>query len=350
VATIVYRSPVYTVPRGFTLIELLVVIAIIAILAALLFPVFARARETAQKIICVSNLRQIGLAFGMYSQDYDEGFPFQRPRAALAWRALFRAVGEIVNAVPPPEHAVAPLEHILRCYDPAMVFIEPCPKPNEIALLEGADEHDHFRDDWPSQVEASLALAARQMGDGQTILAEYTELRSLGRPGPREIRRSYLHPASIVLSSLEPAYDAICRPVIKRLVTEYHAIDREWNPVPLLIRNQDFGFLTPGSQWLALNPVVAHELDWRPSDETLLGWTNDDGMLMVHTVWWRQGQPNAWSYSRDEVGEGWLVLAAPEAIATMEATLGDLQRAVVVERSLGEGDEAPRVASRSQDA
>lgn len=61
--------------RGFTLIELLVVIAIIAILAAILFPVFARARENARKSTCQSNLKQIGTAFLQYAQDYDERFP-----------------------------------------------------------------------------------------------------------------------------------------------------------------------------------------------------------------------------------------------------------------------------------
>jgi prepilin-type N-terminal cleavage/methylation domain-containing protein len=60
---------------GFTLIELLVVIAIIAILAAILFPVFARARENARRASCMSNVKQMGLGVMMYVQDYDEKYP-----------------------------------------------------------------------------------------------------------------------------------------------------------------------------------------------------------------------------------------------------------------------------------
>jgi prepilin-type N-terminal cleavage/methylation domain-containing protein/prepilin-type processing-associated H-X9-DG protein len=64
---------------GFTLIELLVVVAIIAILAAILFPVFAKAREKARQISCASNMRQVGIALTMYIQDYDERYPQEHP-------------------------------------------------------------------------------------------------------------------------------------------------------------------------------------------------------------------------------------------------------------------------------
>jgi prepilin-type N-terminal cleavage/methylation domain-containing protein len=71
-----------TVRGGFTLIELLVVLGIVVILAGLLFPVFARAREAARRTDCQSQLRQIGLALGMYLQGHDGASPWRAESAA----------------------------------------------------------------------------------------------------------------------------------------------------------------------------------------------------------------------------------------------------------------------------
>jgi prepilin-type N-terminal cleavage/methylation domain-containing protein/prepilin-type processing-associated H-X9-DG protein len=83
----------FSARRGFTLIELLVVVAIIAILAAILFPVFEQAQEAAKKASCQANLKQLGIAFRMYSQDYDEQLP--------PWRT-------IVTGAQPPVTGIVP--------------------------------------------------------------------------------------------------------------------------------------------------------------------------------------------------------------------------------------------------
>jgi prepilin-type N-terminal cleavage/methylation domain-containing protein len=84
---------------AFTLIELLVVIAIISILASMLMPTFSRAREQARKIVCVSNLNQLGTAIQMYTQDWDETYPSGHP----VW-APSNYTPRLVNVIDPYVH------------------------------------------------------------------------------------------------------------------------------------------------------------------------------------------------------------------------------------------------------
>ena len=86
----VKKKPQAKAALGFTLIELLVVIAIIALLAAILFPVFARARENARRSSCQSTLKQIGLSIAQYSQDFDERYPpgYNTGQTASSWDSI----------------------------------------------------------------------------------------------------------------------------------------------------------------------------------------------------------------------------------------------------------------------
>jgi len=100
--------------RGFTLIELLVVIAIIAILAAILFPVFAQARAKARQASCLSNMKQLGLAMMMYTQDYDETYPMSyyyrnganSGNGYIQWSGLIRPYVQNNGIFVCPQHGV----------------------------------------------------------------------------------------------------------------------------------------------------------------------------------------------------------------------------------------------------
>jgi prepilin-type N-terminal cleavage/methylation domain-containing protein/prepilin-type processing-associated H-X9-DG protein len=134
---------------GFTLIELLVVISIIALLAAILFPVFAQVRDKGRQTTCLANLRQIGLAMGMYLHDYDE----RLPNPCWWGRASIRAVGggdfirlcgqEGITLSTPTDTLLAPPQTPPRFVQD---FLYPYVKNQQIWFCPSVGKDRHFYD------------------------------------------------------------------------------------------------------------------------------------------------------------------------------------------------------------
>ncbi len=152
------------VRKGFTLIELLVVIAIIAILAAILFPVFARARENARRTSCSSNLKQISLGILQYTQDYDEKFP----------RSI--VITTVANVTPTNPYGWA---DAIQPYVKSVQLFQ-CPSETEGPTDDPTDTAPGYTDYWYNYqltaVSQSAVVSASQTvmnGDGNGNSAQY---------------------------------------------------------------------------------------------------------------------------------------------------------------------------------
>ena len=151
---------------AFTLIELLVVIAIIAILAAILFPVFARARENARRSSCQSNLKQIGLGVIQYTQDYDEKMVLRTANSGttfLSWRALIQPYIKSTQVFACPSNT----ENTKPTIDQGSQFIP-------ISYLINGSSGTYMGGTPPTDINTSQSLAAIQSVSQVVLVGEGT--------------------------------------------------------------------------------------------------------------------------------------------------------------------------------
>lgn len=186
--------------KAFTLIELLVVIAIIAILAAILFPVFAQAREKARQISCVSNLNQIGLSILQYCQDYDNVVPVQTPdgNAFETYIASARLQPYVKSFA------------VFKCPDSAM-------KQGSVQ----AEQHDNGSGDYMTN-PATIGLGTSKAGDSQWYDDIYP-------PTDYKLNPSFYNPNTAPFSPLTLDASDVCSPAWAALASDWPPINAgEW--------------------------------------------------------------------------------------------------------------------------
>lgn len=256
--------------------------------------------------------------------------PYRRPRTMLARRSMFHLVAELIEAeVLRPEN-LHRLDRVLRFYDPALVLVEPIPRPLCIQPIALVGQQGRSNEEWLEHVNEALGSMIFQTEEN-VILAENTKLKHLEWETPIEIRQSLMLPSSTLRP---PDPGQLWQRVTNRIVSEYPSLQVDGIPAPLTIQNVAYGFDSPGSNWLALNPLVGLQFTWHLSDNSLFRWVNTEGQTMVETLWWGDGSveqspPNF----HNEVGEGWLVVASKPAWEAVKSQWGTLKRVLRVERS-----------------
>ncbi|MBT2557992.1 ATP-binding protein [Hymenobacter sp. ISL-91] len=269
-------------------------------------------------------------ALQQHLEDQRLKYSHPRPRVEAARRAIMQQVTELLDAGALPEAPIAPLL-TMRDYQP-YGFPER-PRPAFIERLRGADVPQD-RQQWlaavsqhPRREQCLLAY-----GPDQWVIGEYSLLRGMTRERSTETYQFQLTvdvPPDDTDGDEDEA-DGIFGSVFHRLTEQYHALPST-GPHVIVLRNHRYHQFDFKSRWLALNPALARHLGWQPAPAKLFAWQDEHGALLVESVYWVDGQPEAWSYHPDsEAGEGWLVLASAEALRQ----LGTLDESLVLERHI----------------
>lgn len=260
--------------------------------------------------------------------------PFRRPRSVLARRAMFHIVTELLDAGRLNEARLDTIESALRFYDPKLLLYLPGPRPSCVPSISGLDKYAQNAQDWVQATQLFENLIQTEDSGGNLVLAEKTELKRLDWGTPTESRFSSLTSRSISAFTTRYERPSFALSSTNQLAQKYPHLKSFQAPHLLILQHVSYGYDSPASDWIALNPEIARQLGWTPSAEGLFKWVNRDGESMVWSEWWvdstfDQSPPHFY----DEVGQGWLVVATDTAKKKIEELLGESKRQAVIARS-----------------
>ncbi len=257
-------------------------------------------------------------------------FTYRRPRADVAFRATFLLIGELWQAGEIGEEGARLLvEHLRQC-DPGLALAEPAARPAEVAPLPAGSMGDREADAWLSEAGFALPMLSGVLGDGRLVLAEVSEQEALGRAARTECR----------LSALSGEADGTLKPgreipqVGRSRVSDYPGLEPEGRPLCLVVRHSAGStYESPAGEWVAFNPALARALGWARDPAGLFRWVDAQGQVAVESLWWVDGPVGLRGMPPEYcVGEGWLVLASPHALAAIASRVPGLRRLRVVTR------------------
>lgn len=257
--------------------------------------------------------------------------PYIKPRFRVLRRALNHVVCELADSGRIPTEAIEVVEEMLRDYDPDLVLVEPVDRPSEISpfsdLEVGVDKHE-----WISNARDSLPLTGLDWVDRRLVLAEATRFKLIGdRRKLVETRWSAIAPLTAEINEAGLTVQSLFGSVIKGVLKEYPPSNPRAN---VAVRNKDYGYDSPGSDWIALNPSIAAELGWSRVADGLFRWVDDEGNVMVQSYWWADGnvELDHAGFGPNQVGSGWVILATERAIRQIEEWYGTSSRGSIVVR------------------
>jgi hypothetical protein len=257
--------------------------------------------------------------------------PFRRKRGAVAREAMRRVASDLIDAGRIHPRDVSTLIELVTTQDPDLATIDPIARPTAIKPLDGLNQYGSNALEWAESVSPSFRGHLRELGE-RLVLGEATRLKLLASSVPTETRTSVVDARSLRALDEEHPFERVFD-VTKNSYARSALLEMEPS-LPVVVRNQWLGSDTDGTDWIALNPLIAYEIGWKLAADGLFRWVDDIGEVMVETVWWKDGRVELGSGEPDaEVGEGFLVEATPTAAEAIFKFVQEPTRFMLLQRT-----------------